>query len=262
MTLVLLHSAGETPAVWDGVRRSLLGVPVLAPPLPGREGAGPPATDVAIHAHVVLRAMDAASVERATVAGHSLGGGVALWLALTEPSRVAGLGLVSTGGRLRVNPQALAALPDGLEDIAEMMAASNFPPGAPAGLVAGRRASYLRVGAETVHADLTACDRFDVLDRLWEIRCRTQVLVGSEDVLTPPKYSRVLAERISAARLVEYPGVGHMLPVERPAEVAGELAVLWAASLGPERVKWAATRSGAGSAPEAGGYPPAGGSPS
>ena len=231
MTLVLVHSAGATPAIWDGVRSYLRGIPVLAPVLPGRLGVGEPTPDVSGHAAAVLRAMDDAGVDRGTIAGHSLGGGVALWLALERPGRVASLGLVSTGGRLRVNPQALAALPDGLEQAAPIMAATNFPQGAPDELLEARRREYLGVGGETVLADLTACDRFDVLDRLWEIRCRTQVLVGSADVLTPPKYARALAERISAARIVEYPGVGHMLPVERPAEVAGELAVLWAAGL-------------------------------
>jgi pimeloyl-ACP methyl ester carboxylesterase len=229
--IVLLHSAGETPAVWDRVRAGLRGIPTFAPALPGRLGAGEPVDNVPGHASAILSALDAEGVGRATIAGHSLGGAVALWLALTEPGRVAALGLVSTGARLRVNPQALGALPEGLDAIAPAMAASNFPAGASPELIDERRRAYLSVGAATVLADLTACDRFDVLDRLWAIRCRTQVLVGSEDVLTPPKYAHVLAERISAARIVSYPEAGHMLPTERPAEVAGELAVLWAASL-------------------------------
>ena len=231
MTLVLLHSAGETPAVWDDVRAHLKGIPVLAPPLPGRAGAGAPADTVAAHADAVLDAMDHAGLARATIAGHSLGGAVALWLALEQPGRVAGLGLVSTGARMRVNPAALAALPDGLADAAPLMAAANFPAGTDPSLIERRRSAYESVGGATLLADLTACDRFDVLDRLWEIRCRTQALVGAEDALTPPRYMKLLAERISAARYVEYPNTGHMLPLERPAEVAGELAVLWAASL-------------------------------
>jgi len=246
VTLVLVHSAGATPAIWDEVRRSLKGIPILTPVLPGRLGVGTPTDDVAGHAAAVVEAMDTAGVQRATIAGHSLGGGVALWLALTEPARVAGLGLVSSGARMRVRPEVLTALPDGLEDAAPLMAAANFPPGAPEAWVQRRVREYSSVGGDTVLADLTACDRFDVLDRLWEIRCRTQVLVGEADVLTPPKYARTLAERISAARLIEYPGAGHMLPVERPAEVAGELAVLWAASL-----DGAASLRRAGSSPAA-----------
>jgi pimeloyl-ACP methyl ester carboxylesterase len=243
VTLVLVHSAGATPAVWDRVRGFLRGIPTIAPALPGRLDAGEPVDHMAGHAAAVLRAMDDAGLERATIAGHSLGGGVALWLALEHPSRVAGIGLVSTGARLRVNPQALTALPDGLEQAAPVMAATNFPPGAPDELIQERLREYASVGGATVFADLTACDGFDVLDRLWEIRCRAQVLVGSADVLTPPKYAHALAERISAARIVEYPGVGHMLPIERPAEVAGELAVLWAAGLDGRATREQAERS-------------------
>lgn len=250
MTLILVHSAGATPAVWDEVRRFLKGIPILAPVLPGRLGAGEPPADVAGYAAAVLAAMDEAGVRRATIAGHSLGGGVALWLALNHPARVAGLGVVSSGARLRVRPEVLAALPDGLEGAAPLMAAANFPPGAADERIAARVRAYTEVGGATLLADLTACDRFDVLDRLWEIRCRTQVLVGTADVLTPPKYARALAERVSAARLIEYPGAGHMLPVERPAEVAGELAVLWAASLdGGVTRGGSSAAAGPGSAP-------------
>lgn len=231
MTLVLVHSAGATPAVWDDVRRHLRGIPVLAPALPGRLGVGEPTSTVAGHAAAVLDAMDAAGVARATIAGHSLGGAVALWLALEHPSRVAAIALASAGGRMRVNRDVLAALPEGITGAAPLMAAANFPAGAPEAHIEARRIEYETVGGAAVLADLLACDAFDVLDRLWEIRCRTQVLIGTEDVLTPPRHARALAERVSAARITEYPGAGHMLPVERPAEIAGELAVLWAASL-------------------------------
>lgn len=233
MTLVLLHSSGATSAVWERVRGHLSGIPVLAPDLPGRGAAGGRARDVPEHAAAILRLLDKAGIERAAVAGHSLGGAVALWLALQWPSRVAGLGLVSTGGRLRVLPQVLEALPDGFGGLLGPLVDANCGAGAAPGHREERRREFERVGAQTTTADLVACDRFDVLDRLWEIRCRTQVLVGLEDVLTPPKYARTLADRISAARLSEYPGAGHMLIWDRPAEVGGELAVLWAATLGP-----------------------------
>jgi pimeloyl-ACP methyl ester carboxylesterase len=230
MTLVLLHSAGATASVWDPVLPFLTGVDVLVPTLPGRPGGEEAATDMAGCARAVLGAMDAAGLERATVTGHSLGGAVALWMALSSPTRVAGLGLISTGARLRVLPSALEALQDGLRGVIDGLVNAQFGPAASDRDRVARRRQFESVGAETTLADLRACDGFDVMDRLWEVRCRTQVLVGSEDVLTPPAYSRLLADRISAGRLTEYPGAGHMLLWERPAEVAGELAVLWAAT--------------------------------
>lgn len=255
MTLVLLHSAGATPAIWDRVRSHLAGVPILVPALPGREGTGPAASDVDGYAAAVLAEMDAAGVERAAIGGHSLGGAVALWLAINAPERVAGLGVMNAGARMRVNPQILEALPDGLAPIVELVALSNFPSGSPHEWIEERIRAYESVGGETLLSDLLACDRFDVLDRVWEIRCRTQVLAGSEDALTPPRFARLMAERISAARYMEYPGAGHMLPIERPAEVAGELAVLWASTLdGPAiagRGAPAAARTGSSGSPPA-----------
>lgn len=237
MTLVLIHCSAADASVWDSVREHLFGIPVLAPDLPGRRAAQPPADEwlelapgVDAYAASILRDMDQAGVERATIAGHSLGGAVALWLALHWPERVAGLGLVGAGARLRVKPEIIEGLQDGLREVADLMAAVGF-----AHSVRDRyRVAMLRmihsVGASASLADFRACDRFDVMEGLREVRCPTRVLVGTEDLLTPPKYSAFLAERISGARLTEYPGAGHMLPWERPAEVAGELAVLWAAT--------------------------------
>ncbi|MGH2784591.1 MAG: alpha/beta fold hydrolase [Actinomycetota bacterium] len=253
MTLVLLHSAGATPEIWDRVRGFLAGIPVIAPALPGRADAGEPADDVAVHGAAVLRLLDREEITRAAIAGHSLGGAVALWLTINHPARVAGLGVLNAGGRMRVAPQMLEALPDGLEPIVDMVALSNFSPGSPDEWIDERRAAYRAVGGATLLADLTACDRFDVLDRLWEIRCRTQVLAGSEDALTPARHARLMSERISAARYVEYTGAGHMLPIERAREVAGELAVLWASTLdGPIRGREAPAPGRAGSLPRVG----------
>jgi pimeloyl-ACP methyl ester carboxylesterase len=67
--------------------------------------------------------------------------------------------------------------------------------------------------------DYLACDRFDVRDRLAEIRVPTLVVVGTDDRLTPLRYSRFLAETIPGARLVEIPGAGHFPQLEQPVRV-------------------------------------------
>jgi pimeloyl-ACP methyl ester carboxylesterase len=48
----------------------------------------------------------------------------------------------------------------------------------------------------------------------------TTVVIGSRDVLTPPRLGRALAAAIPGARLVELPGAGHMLPYEEPDRLA------------------------------------------
>jgi pimeloyl-ACP methyl ester carboxylesterase len=67
--------------------------------------------------------------------------------------------------------------------------------------------------------DLRACDTFDVMDRLGEIRLPLLALCGDEDTMTPPKYSHFLAEKIPTARAVVVSGGTHMVFAEKPAEV-------------------------------------------
>jgi 3-oxoadipate enol-lactonase len=63
----------------------------------------------------------------------------------------------------------------------------------------------------------------DAIERLHEIRCPALVLYGAEDLITLPRYSRAIAERISGAELAEIPRAGHMACVERPQEVNGAI---------------------------------------
>ena len=57
-------------------------------------------------------------------------------------------------------------------------------------------------------------------------RTETLVVVGTEDVMTPPEHSRRMAEALPDAALVEVAGAGHMLPLERPALLTLHLRAL------------------------------------
>jgi len=64
----------------------------------------------------------------------------------------------------------------------------------------------------------------DLRPRLGSLNCPTQVLVGSEDSLTPPDLSRQLADAIEGSQLHELPDCGHATPVEQPEPVTRLLA--------------------------------------
>ncbi|HVL88701.1 MAG TPA: alpha/beta fold hydrolase [Actinomycetota bacterium] len=237
MTLLLLHSAGATTALWDRVLEHLDGIPAFAWPLPGRAGAAWPDNererDVAAYARAIMARMDGEGIERATIAGHSLGGAVALQMALAHSDRVAGLGLSCTGARLRVLPHVLEGFADGVRDVIDFWINVQCGPATGDRERIVMRRMLESAGMEQTWCDLRACDGFDVMDRLPEIGVRTQVFGGGHDVVTPPKYARYLAERISGARLTIFPGAGHTAPLEHPEEMAGDLAVLWAATAPP-----------------------------
>jgi pimeloyl-ACP methyl ester carboxylesterase len=56
------------------------------------------------------------------------------------------------------------------------------------------------------------------MDRLAEIACRSLILCGEEDRMTPVKYSQYLHEKIKGSELVIIPGAGHSVMLEKHRE--------------------------------------------
>jgi pimeloyl-ACP methyl ester carboxylesterase len=230
--LVLLHGAGGTLRHWPEQIRALPGRRVIALDLPGHgDSPGPSLRSIAAYAERVLSALDALGIGSAALAGHSMGGAIALTVALEAPSRAAALVLVGTGARLRVSPAVLQATADpaALAAAAEGMCAYAF--GSLGGAAARREFTegLLATAAGVAHGDFSACDAFDVMARLGEIRAPALVVCGTEDRLTKPKYSEFLRDGIPGARLELVPGAGHMVMLEAPGAVAERIQAFLAA---------------------------------
>ncbi|HEY6006269.1 MAG TPA: alpha/beta fold hydrolase [Anaeromyxobacter sp.] len=229
--LVLVHGAGGTHRHWPEEVRALPGRRVLAFDLPGHGASpGPSLASIGAYARSVLAVLDALEIASAVLAGHSMGGAIAMTLALEAPSRVAGLALVGTGAKLRVSRFVLDATADpaALAASAGTMCDYAFGPLAGASLRQEFTEGLLAGAPGVAHGDFGACDAFDVMARVGEIRAPTLVVCGSEDRLTPPKYAELLRDRIPGARLELVPGAGHMVTVEAPARVAGAIEALLA----------------------------------
>jgi len=140
-------------------------------------------------------------------------------LALDFADLAGGLVLVATGARLRVAPAILEGIRSNFEQSVELITGYAWSERAPARMVARGREGLLDTGPEVLAGDFTACDRFDVMGRLGEIRVPTLVVAGSDDRLTPPRYALFLAGHIPDASLVVIEGAGHMVMLERSDEV-------------------------------------------
>ena len=209
---LLVHGAGEDASIFKSQIDAVDGV--WAVDLPGHgHSAGPGSSDVADYARLVLDIVRRHAPGGLALGGHSMGGAITLQAALTAEGLVRGLVLISTGGRLRVHPDLLLALRtrDMPQEFVDMMFAPEAAPEVKAALPASDRAVQL--------GDFLACDAFDVLARLGEIRSRSLVLVGDRDRMTPEKYAARLAEALGG-QLEVIPGAGHMLTVEAPDQVS------------------------------------------
>jgi pimeloyl-ACP methyl ester carboxylesterase len=230
MKLVFVHGSGGTGVVWKHQTEFFRDADALN--LPGHLSPGEPCTSVEeyaawLHAYVMSK-----GYSKPVLAGHSLGGAIVLQYALDYPDDVGGLIPVGTGARLRVAPHVLAAIEKGIDSPqawlsefveTQLMKVEDVIFNAmarEAGLDRSLREQILsdmsEVGARVQLNDFLCCERFDVMQRLHEIKAPTLVLCGSLDVFTPPKYGAYLAEHIAGAQMVVIEGGTHHFFAEKP----------------------------------------------
>lgn len=157
--------------------------------------------------------------EDVVIAGHSLGGGIALQYALDYGDELKGIVTLGSGARLRVLPATLEGLRKAVDSPApqtEAAATDSLIEPELAAVIARRRQEN---GPRSMLNDLEACDKFDVMDRLDEITLPVLAVVGTEDVMTPPKYSQFMADKLADASAVIIEGGTHMAYAEKPDEV-------------------------------------------
>ncbi|HEX3271614.1 MAG TPA: alpha/beta hydrolase [Ktedonobacterales bacterium] len=224
--LVFVHGSGDSAKSWALVIATLTDIPCVALDLPGHgaliEQPGPYAMSVSDYAAFVRMEIERRKLTDARIVGHSLGGAIALQLALDAPDLVGGIALVGTGARLRVLPDLLAAAQTEQAAAQPQLTGFGFAPGHEE-----QRDRFLRemepVASGTLYRDLAACDTFDRRDQLERITCPALIVVGTEDRLTPPKYATYLYDHLSQATLVEIAGAGHYLQQEAPEDLAEAL---------------------------------------
>jgi pimeloyl-ACP methyl ester carboxylesterase len=182
--------------------------------------------DLADDVAALLAALD---LSPAYIVGLSLGGMIAQELALRHPKRVRGLCLSGTLARAddwfrttlvtygHIRRQ-VADTPAFFEALLPWLVSHRFFESATK--VEWLRA-LLRTGPYPQRIDgffrqFAAMERYDALERLGQLRCPVLVVVGEDDLIVPPRYSREIAARLPQARLELLGGVGHAPPIEDP----------------------------------------------
>lgn len=224
--IIFIHGAGDSSAVWSRQTHDLFARHrVLAIDLPGH-GARLAESGHDRHeenAEEVRRLMDRAGVAKAVVVGHSMGGGVALMLALNHPDRVSALVLVATGARLKMRPDFLDSAAKTAAEFGHrkpahthiIPAAQMVHPDIPASVVAALEAMIGDASAQATYADFQANNSFDVMARLPEIKVPALVVGGDADRMAPEKFCRFLADNIAGAKLEMLSACGHYPQVEQ-----------------------------------------------
>jgi pimeloyl-ACP methyl ester carboxylesterase len=245
--LILIHGITGSSANWDPVLPLLAErFTILAPDLLGHGASAKPRGDYSLGAYASM-VRDLAGVlghDRATVVGHSLGGGIAMQLAYQFPERVERMVLVSSGGLGReVHPILRAATLPGSEFILPLLTAR---PLMDAGAAVGRFLGQigLDVGPDLtemgrgfaslgelesrsafVHTARAVIDvggqRVDASDRLYLAAALPTLLVwGERDQIIPARHGREAHELIPGSRLELLERAGHFPHHDEPVRFA------------------------------------------
>jgi pimeloyl-ACP methyl ester carboxylesterase len=247
--VLLLHGQPGGRHDWDAVAaRLVVDHRVIVPDRPGYGRTGGAAMGIKANADACVALLDHLEVDRATIAGHSWGGGVALAMAQRHPDRVSGLVLVaSIGGASSLRPfdRVLAAPIAGdvlawvgfrvvgrrLRSRRLQSAAAAVKPGMPHVVAAvGEWRSSAVWRSFVIEQRAMVAEMPALTAGLGSVRAPTTVLVGERDAVMPRAAADELARAIPLARLERIARHGHLLPIERPDEVAAAIALRAAAA--------------------------------
>ncbi|WP_129657606.1 bifunctional 3-oxoadipate enol-lactonase/4-carboxymuconolactone decarboxylase PcaDC [Rothia uropygialis] len=183
--------------------------------------------------HVLARRVQeerGTSTEAYFYAGVSVGGAVGLSLALAHPDELKAIAAICTGAKI--------GDPSSWIERAQLVETSGTPTqvigSAKKWFAPGFLGEEHVVGTELLHslqeADrhnyglvCRALARFDVRERLRDLRVPVLTMAGSNDVATPPESLRQIAEGVQDSKAVVFDEAAHLLPAEQPGRAASEI---------------------------------------
>ncbi len=234
--ILLLHGITSSSSTWKAVTPHLAeNYTVIAPDLLGHGRSAKPQGDYSIggYASGVRDLLVALDIPKATVVGHSLGGGIAMQFGYQFPQRVARLVLVDSGGiGKEVSPALRAAALPGSEFVLPLLftpalhdvlfglrrglAKVGLNPNADLDGVAQGFASLTRADARRAFLDTVRSvinpsgQRVSARDRLYLTSDIPSLIVwGDQDRIIPVEHARIAHELMPGSRLEIFEGAGH-----------------------------------------------------
>jgi len=154
--------------------------------------------------------------------GQSLGGAIALMYAIKYPQELQGIVIIGSGARLKVHPMYLTALEEAIkggnlqEWSQQMVSGHRLTPQDYQREVLEKRKT---IGPAVMLNDFLCCDKFDIMDRVQEIKLPALIICGELDMMTPVKYADYLGTKLTNSRVVIIPQATHLVFAEKPEAV-------------------------------------------
>ncbi len=218
--VLYVHGTGCNIKVWEQHMAAMAAshTPVAIDLCGHGQSEGDGFRGMADHTHVVMEVASALGWDQFVIAGHSMGGGIALTAALYHPDRISGIMLIDTGARMRVAPSiiesARRAAQSGQRGSADRT--WGYARSTPQSVVDAIHEMTSDTRLEVTHKDWICDDMFDVMSRVKDISAPTLAICGDEDNLTPVKYHEYLRDHMPNCRLEVIQQAGHWTYIEQP----------------------------------------------
>jgi pimeloyl-ACP methyl ester carboxylesterase len=220
--LVMIHGSLCRHHLWHHQQPLSKQAQLVLLDLPGHGESEPLDGVITVHrlADTVAEFVEKLELGQFVPVGHSLGGAIAIQLALSYPHMIRGLVLVGTGAKLGVLPAILEGLQSDYPAAINLTIGQlGFAPKADSKVIEEVKLECLRCNPRIGYLDFVACNEFDMRTRIPEIKVPTLILVGNNDQLTPVKWSQYLANNIPTSTLQIIKDAGHFVMTEQPSQL-------------------------------------------
>jgi pimeloyl-ACP methyl ester carboxylesterase len=228
--ILLIHAAGSNYHTWhyqyDHLARAHSPI-ALDLPGHGRSSGVEGLRTVQHYADFVDAFLGALKIKSAVVIGRSMGGAIAMDLAIRYSSRVEALGLIATAAKFDLGPELI----DTWRKVTMGRTGQPFTNGGYSPKTIAQRPEIIREGwgeqiktdPRTRWGDMVACSQVDLRESISRINHPTLILAGADDEITPRPCAELIASRIKGSQLEVIPDAGHYLTSEQPAAVNAAL---------------------------------------
>ena len=216
-----VHGAGGSHEVWVRQYGDREGPPAAAVDLSGHGDsddieAEPGIKTLSAYANDIVAVCEATGAS--VLCGHSMGGAVALWVALERDLDLEALVLAGSGARLSVDEGFLESLDRSFEAaVASLHVPDVLFHDPDDGLTDVSERGLLATGRAVTRRDFHTCDAFDARDRLAAVDVPALALCGEHDPMTPPRFHEYLAAELPDCEYAELAAAAHVAMLERPA---------------------------------------------
>lgn len=221
-TLLFVHGAGQRSYGWrfqEDVFKNHPDFNYVALDLPGRAGSeGDGYKTVSEYKDFLLEFIEELKLENIIMIGHSMGGAIAMLIAIEHPELLKAVALIATSPKLAVAQQTLDKVRENYDEFCEISPTRAFAEISPQELKDEYKRGLVDTGSKVCYSDLIACNDFDITDEVNKINLPTLIVSADKDIMTPWKNGEYLHQEIYGSEFHLIKDSGHFVMQEKAQE--------------------------------------------